>query len=84
MPGNMIDHLRAELAQARIARRVGRIGSIGSGRIAVSGVASVAALGDRVEFPAPGRPSLWGEIIELDGATRRGAPRGTDGRVPHR
>ena len=77
LPGTIIDHLRAEVAQTRVARPVGAIEAIGAGRITVGGLGPRAALGDRVEFPGHRRALVAGEIIELDGGCARILPEGT-------
>lgn len=68
MPSSVIDHLRAELGVMSLSRRIGRISAIGAGRIRVSGLSDVAAVGDRVSFPDARSPSAFGEVVELDEA----------------
>ena len=64
MSDYLIDHLRAEVSAAPIRRRSGRISGLSGGRILVSGLSDVAALGDQVLFAGSARSG--GEIIELN------------------
>lgn len=66
MPSSLIDHLRAGLAGQRVVRRVGRVAAVSGGRLRVTGLSDIAALGDRVTFPDRPAKRTGGEIVELD------------------
>ena len=68
MPSSVIDHLRAELGDMSLTRRVGRIAAISGLRIKVSGLSDVVAVGDRVSFPDARGRSAGGEVVEIDEA----------------
>jgi flagellum-specific ATP synthase len=66
MPSSLIDHMRAALAGQRVCRRVGRISAVAGGRLRVTGLSDVAAVGDRVVVDGLPASRAGGEIVELD------------------
>ncbi len=66
MPSSLIDHLRAALAGQRACRRAGRISALTGGRLRISGLSDVVALGDRVIFEGLPPARAGGEIVEID------------------
>ena len=65
MPSSLIDHLRATLASERVLKRSGRVSAVTGGRLAVTGLSDVAAIGDRVSFPDASQSRSGGEVVEL-------------------
>ena len=68
MPASLIDHLRATLRGQSVLRREGRIIAVSGGRLRVSGLSDVAAMGDRVSFEGLSATGSGGEIVEIDQA----------------
>ncbi|MBE3640228.1 FliI/YscN family ATPase [Mangrovicoccus algicola] len=62
MSGPFLRHLTAAIDEMTIAHHLGRVSALGQGGIAVSGLARVAALGDRVEITCRKGHVLPGEI----------------------
>jgi len=60
------DVLRAEVSALQPVRPVGRITEIGRGTLKVSGLSSMAALGDLVELQLAGGARRGGEVLQLD------------------
>lgn len=62
---NVFDGLLAEIAKATVLRAVGRVAEVGKGTLLVSGLASDAALGDRVQLSTQNGRTLGGEVLGL-------------------
>jgi len=62
-----LDQVAAELKGLQRVRAVGRVVSVASGRIGVSGLAGHAAIGDRVRVLPDAAAPLHGEIVGLAG-----------------
>ena len=79
MSGKVIDRLTAEVKRARLARRLGRVTKISSGRVFVGGLNDIAAIGDQVSI-GTGADTIPGEVVELDDASAIVLPeKGIDG-----
>lgn len=65
MPRNELDSLRAELAQLRATRHIGRVCAVASGHLRIAGLERVARIGDRLRVLRPNGPTLEGEILGL-------------------
>ena len=57
----VFESLVAEILAVPVRARIGRVSAIGRGTVTVTGIADVAALGDRVAIG----PALGGEVVAL-------------------
>ena len=62
---NVFDGLLAEIARTSVMRPVGRVAEVGRGTLLVSGLASDAAVGDRVQLSVQNGRILGGEVLGL-------------------
>jgi len=62
---NVFDGLLAEIATIGVLRPVGRVAEVGKGTLLVSGLATDAALGDRVRLSTQSGRVLGGEVLGL-------------------
>lgn len=60
-----IEALRAAISAVPVALRIGRVVELGRGTLAVAGLSSAAALGDRVEVLGPAGRRIGGEVLRL-------------------
>lgn len=65
MPGIGLDALTSEICAVNPVRPVGRISALGGGTVTVTGLSSVAALGDLIELPGKDGTRLRGEVLTL-------------------
>lgn len=72
-----LDALVAELRSINPVRAVGRVASVGSGTVSVTGLSEEAALGDLVHLPKGSGTSERGEIIRIDPGDVTVLPDGT-------
>ncbi|MEO0370897.1 MAG: flagellum-specific ATP synthase FliI, partial [Pseudomonadota bacterium] len=65
MPQPAFAALTSEIASLQAHRRLGRVASVDGGVLRVSGLSTVACVGDRLSITRIGQPPLMGEVLQL-------------------
>lgn len=67
MTATELECLRAQIASASVARRIGRVSAVSAGMIRVQGLAQFARIGDQLVLTRKAGTDLHGEVVRLEG-----------------
>lgn len=81
MPRTELQNLRAELAELRVTRQVGRVVGVDPGGLRISGLERMARIGDQLQVIRSGKSPLEGEVLALDHGELVMQPDGATGGV---